>query len=306
MNNEKKIHKGRVMPTESLMADTLKLVETECDTNDKIYIVRNILALVQNGLEYNIRNILRILKEHGENTRVIIKDEKMVYEYQKDFGIPASNIGYLFGPISKGIWKNNISLDEIHNFQLKSSALIQDLKETEDLGIKIVVNNNIDIKEIPAVSLRKKIEEKIVLYEQIKDKKQLDDLKIRKKREKNKKNKERLKLKREKRKQNINEFLEDTQLKEKTYEDLILFANENGIKLIEKSSNSQELLSELVNSAKKIVGIKQEEKEVDTLPMKDDKTIAQWIEYAEIKKIDLAGATLKDDIYDLIKLEHIK
>ena len=37
MNNEKKIHKGRVMPTESLMADTLKLVETECDTNDKIY-----------------------------------------------------------------------------------------------------------------------------------------------------------------------------------------------------------------------------------------------------------------------------
>ncbi len=332
----KRVNKGKETPPETLVKNTLELIENGCKTNDQIFIIRNIIALMSNGLEFNIRNIIRVLQDHGEDTRVIIKDDKTNFEYQKDFGIPATNIGYLFGPISKGIWKNNISLDQIMSFQTKSSSLIKELKEMEQLGIDIVVENNIGTRDIPSGLLRKKIDSSKMLFNQKKEKQRksdnkvledeeskvkLEEQKLAKKKEKNKKLKEKQKVKRELRKKNLITFIEtNPEAINKTQEEWSIFAKENGIKINDTYESQDAIFQDILSSTTKIIGnvpkedisIKTQEASVESVEIidtkellsKDSKKVSEWIEYADDKKIDLAGATLKDDIYDLIKLDH--
>jgi len=332
-NIQKRVNKGKDTPPDTLVQDTLELIENECKTNDQIFIIRNIIALISNGLEFNIRNIIRILQEHGDDTRLIVKDDKTNFEYQKDFGIPASNIGYLFGPISKGIWKNNISIDQIMSFQTKSSLLLKELKETEQLGIDIVVENNISTRDIPSGILRKKIDSSKILFNQKKDKlkkvekraledeqtkiKQ-DEQKLARKKEKNKKLKEKQKIKRELRKESLISFIAtNPESNNKTLEEWSLFAKENGIKINDTYESQDLIFQDIFNSANKIIGNELKENIVpqesvksveiistNELASKDSKKVSEWIKYADEKKIDLAGATLKDDIYDLIKLDY--
>ena len=307
-NIQKRVNKGKDTPPDTLVKDTLELIENECKTNDQIFIIRNIIALISNGLEFNIRNIIRILQEHGDDTRLIVKDDKTNFEYQKDFGIPASNIGYLFGPISKGIWKNNISID-------------------------IVVENNISTRDIPSGILRKKIDSSKILFNQKKDKlkkvekKAIEDeqtkikqeeQKIARKKEKNKKLKEKQKIKRELRKESLISFIAtNPESNNKTLEEWSLFAKENGIKINDTYESQDLIFQDIFNSANKIIGNELKENIVpqesvksveiistNVLASKDSKKVSEWIKYAEEKKIDLAGATLKDDIYDLIKLDY--
>ena len=332
-NIQKRVNKGKDTPPDTLVQDTLELIENECKTNDQIFIIRNIIALISNGLEFNIRNIIRILQEHGDDTRLIVKDDKTNFEYQKDFGIPASNIGYLFGPISKGIWKNNISIDQIMSFQTKSSLLLKELKETEQLGIDIVVENNISTRDIPSGILRKKIDSSKILFNQKKDKlkkvekKALEDeqtkikqdeQKLARKKEKNKKLKEKQKIKRELRKESLISFIAtNPESNNKTLEEWSLFAKENGIKINDTYESQDLIFQDIFNSANKIIGNELKENIVpqesvksveiistNVLASKDSKKVSEWIKYAEEKKIDLAGAILKDDIYDLIKLDY--
>lgn len=327
----KRANKGKETPPESLVKDTLELIENGCKTNDQIFIIRNILALMSSGLEFNIRNIIRVLQDNGEDTRVIIKDDKTNFAYQKDFAIPASNIGYLFDPISKGIWKNNISLDQIMSFQTKSSSLLKELKETEQLGIDLVVENNIGTRDIPSGILRKKIDSAKVLFNQKKEtqkkldnkvlkedqeQKKLDEQKIARKKEKNKKLKEKQKVKRELRKKNLITFIEtNPEANNKTQEEWSIFAKENGIRINDTYESQDAIFQDILSSTNKIIGnvpkenilVKTQEavvESVETIDTKDSKKISEWIKYADEKKIDLASATLKDDIYDLIKLDH--
>lgn len=332
---QKRANKGKETPPETLVENTLELIENGCKTNDQIFIIRNILTLMSSGLEFNIRNIIRVLQDHGDDTRVIIKDDKTNFEYQKDFGIPATNIGYLFGPISKGIWKNNVPLEEIVSFQAKSSAVIKELKETEQLGINIVVENNISTKDIPSGLLRKKIDSLKELYNKkkdtqkkidnkaIEDKKEKANLEVQKlarKKEKNKKLKEKQKVKRELRIKNLMAFIEtNPKAMNKTKEEWNVFAKENGIKINDTYESEDAIFKDILSATNKIIGnvsientvakIQEVVKSVETidtteLDSKDSKKVSEWIEYADEKKIDLAGATLKDDIYDLIKLDH--
>jgi len=332
-NIQKKVNKGKDIPPVTLVKDTLELIENECKTNDQIFIIRNIISLISNGLEFNIRNIIRILQEHGNDTRLIVKDDKTNFEYQKDFGIPASNIGYLFGPISKGIWKNNISIDQIMSFQTKSSLLLKELKETEQLGIDIVVENNISTRDIPSGILRKKIDSSKILFSQKKEKLKkvekkvledeqtkikLEEQKLARKKAKNKKLKEKQKIKRELRKECLISFIAtNPESNNKTLEEWSLFAKENGIKINDTYESQDLIFQDIFNSANKIVGNELKENIVpqesvkpveiistNVLVSKDSKKVSEWIKYADEKKIDLAGATLKDDIYDLIKLDH--
>lgn len=312
-----KTNKGSEIAPESLVESTLDMVRKNCVTNNEIYLIRNIIELKNRGFDANLKHILYLLKVHGANTIMIVKDDKTTLEYQKEYGIPASNIGYALNPIASGIFKNKIDLQEISLFQEKSCTLLDNLKDTENLAIELIAKNNISTDGLPSGFVRmievRKEEIKVAIKKEKENKaKTLKLIEVQKiKDEKVRIKKEKAKQRREERLQILRSFInQNPKLEDKTLEEWIDFSKNMKIKGIDEKSPIETIFSEIIRIINIILGHKpienaKTEKQTEiVLPSKESKTKDYWIEYAKTNNIDLAGATLKDDIYDLIKLDY--
>lgn len=332
-----KVNRGAEPAPQDLIDATLEMVQKTCTTNNHIYIIRNVVELIKKGFDNNLRNIMYLLQENGSNAMMIVKDDKTTFEYQKEYGVPASNIGYALNPIASGIFKNKIDLSEISIFQEQSGKLLVNLKETEKLAIDLIAKNNISTDSLPngfkkiiearkvelKSSIKAKKETEKVVAKPVQDVQKTEEQKKQQeaaKKEKIAREKEKLKAKREARKQRLKEFISSTpKLEDKTKDEWIKFGVFNKIKGIETKESIEDIFNEIVRIARAVAGnLPKEEKVIpqtkeepkvtqealQVLPPKEAKTKDEWIAFAKENKIDLAGATLKDDIYEFIKLDY--
>lgn len=320
---EQKTNKGKLKPSEELVNSTLELVKNVCTTNDQTFIIRNIVDLINKGLESNVRNMIYLLKEHGNDTRMMVKDDKTVFEHQREYGIPASNIAYSLLPIANGMFQNKIDMQELTEFNQKTGSLLCSLEETEQLAINIIAKNNINTDGLPGPFKRMIENKKIQIAETIKSekKKEAETLKLKKQKEQEAKKKqleklnakkEKRKLQSEARKKEIMTFLDSSpKSSDKTNEEWIAFAKEKKFRLDDKLETTEDIFNNIIKVANIVIGnVKKEDKKIIdsenekiNLPSIDSKTKEEWIAFAAKRGIDLAGATLKNDIYDLIKLD---
>jgi hypothetical protein len=65
-----KIYRGNEKPSDSLFESTIAAVEDMCKTNNQTYIFRNVVELMNKCLESNLRSMIYLLLQHGNNTKL--------------------------------------------------------------------------------------------------------------------------------------------------------------------------------------------------------------------------------------------
>lgn len=231
----KKEYKGNMAPSEELVSETLKQVEKHCDTNNNLFLVKNLLNLMSKGYSGKINAMLYTVKENGASTEVITKSDEVTEKLAKEFIGYSNTIGYASHPISQSVL-NNVDMVELTQYLEKRTELLKSLKSFEKETIDFLINNKIN--DLPTKELRVKVQA--------------------------------ARTQNNSKKQNQKTLKKEVKV-EMTYE------NDSGVKTKDTSKVTE-----------------------NEIPEESTKTIEEWKTFAIEKNIDIAGLTLKSDIYKKI------
>jgi hypothetical protein len=120
--------RGDIAPSNKVVDETLEDIKKICDTNNKIFIIKNILILIERGFDYKLRAIIKELLTHGKR---VIALSKPSIKAHKEFINPAIEISGLLKDISIKAGKGEISQQEFDEFVDDSSKITASLKELE-------------------------------------------------------------------------------------------------------------------------------------------------------------------------------
>ena len=295
---ERKEYKGNLAPSEKLVESTVELAKANCTSNQKTFLLRNLMELINTGLDSELNYIAKMLKEHGKNIKVTVKTDGFSFEALNEFESPSSNIGHSMIPIALAASKGKIPASEFMEFIEKSSPLIDNLKEVEEAAVMLIVNNNISLKEVQSKFLKTKVFKKKESLEKAEKVKKASLLKAEEKKKLKLKNKNKAQENNKKKDTSSNQTKKvDAKVKteEKTNETVAtedIKKNDVEVKTVETTNET--VITE---------DIKKEETK-STLPGIDTKNIEGsngWKEFAKSNNVDIVGLSKKEDIYKAIE-----